>query len=354
MTAIMNNSTGLKNNFVLYFSILNIMSCIGVVMLHANGIFWSHPTGRLWITSNIIETVMYFPVPIFFMLSGATLMDYRKRYGTMEFFRRRILKTFIPFLAWSFFGLWFACHFNTAPKLTADLSLKTVLANIAMTKYTGIYWFFPPLFALYLSIPVVSLIPRSRRLFGYILTYGILSYSVLPLVCKLLHFPLTNALQAPFCGGYLIYIFLGYFLANTDIKKKYRIVLYFLSLFGLAVHFFGTLWICEPGQPIDRMFKGYLNIPCVLYSSGIFVFFKYCRFNWLLRFCSVQTIVKLSGCSFGIYLMHIYFVRLIPKYTAISPASIYYRTFGAVGIWLVCSLLVLALKRVPVVRKLVP
>ena len=74
----------------LYISVLNCVSCVAVVLLHTNGIFWSHPSGELWISANFIETYFYWAVPIFFMISGATLMDYRERYTTAEFYKNRI------------------------------------------------------------------------------------------------------------------------------------------------------------------------------------------------------------------------------------------------------------------------
>ena len=74
----MNKPKGKK----LYIAILNILACQSVIILHANGVFWSHPSGSLWITSNFLETFFYPAVPIFFMISGATLLDYRQRYGT--------------------------------------------------------------------------------------------------------------------------------------------------------------------------------------------------------------------------------------------------------------------------------
>lgn len=42
----------------LYISVLNVVSCYSVVALHTNGVFWSRPHGRLWITSNFIETFL--------------------------------------------------------------------------------------------------------------------------------------------------------------------------------------------------------------------------------------------------------------------------------------------------------
>lgn len=47
---------------------------------------------------NVIESVMYFAVPCFFMISGANLMDYRKRYGTKTFLIKRTKKTIIPYI----------------------------------------------------------------------------------------------------------------------------------------------------------------------------------------------------------------------------------------------------------------
>ena len=85
----------------LYISVLNCVSCVAVVLLHTNGIFWSHPSGELWISANFIETYFYWAVPIFFMISGATLMDYRERYTTAEFYKNRIKKTVVPFVFWS-------------------------------------------------------------------------------------------------------------------------------------------------------------------------------------------------------------------------------------------------------------
>lgn len=33
-----------------YVTILNVVASFSVVALHTNGIFWTRPTGRLWIT----------------------------------------------------------------------------------------------------------------------------------------------------------------------------------------------------------------------------------------------------------------------------------------------------------------
>lgn len=77
---------------VLYFDLLNIAACICVVAMHCNGIVHTYSDARCWKTSLIVETVAFWAVPVFFMLTGATLVEYRKRYSTKEFFVKRIKK----------------------------------------------------------------------------------------------------------------------------------------------------------------------------------------------------------------------------------------------------------------------
>ena len=64
---------------VLYFDILNIVACFCVIWLHCNGIVHKFSQDRAWATSLIVETIAYWAVPVFFMLTGATLMNYRKK-----------------------------------------------------------------------------------------------------------------------------------------------------------------------------------------------------------------------------------------------------------------------------------
>ena len=81
-----------KNARVIYFDILNIIACLAVVFLHCNGGVHGFSNTRLWKEYLVIEVVCYFAVPIFIMISGATLMQYRKRYTSKQFFLKRIEK----------------------------------------------------------------------------------------------------------------------------------------------------------------------------------------------------------------------------------------------------------------------
>ena len=95
----------LEHSQYTYISVLNVMAAVAVIMMHANVSFWVDKTKPYWDTANVIESVFYFAVPVFFMLTGATLIDYHERYSTKEFFLKRFKKTVIPFIGWSVFSL---------------------------------------------------------------------------------------------------------------------------------------------------------------------------------------------------------------------------------------------------------
>ena len=68
--------------------LMNVISMLAVVYLHANDCFWAFSTDRYWKSANIIEAGLYFAVPCFFMITGANLLDYRQRYDTKTFFNQ--------------------------------------------------------------------------------------------------------------------------------------------------------------------------------------------------------------------------------------------------------------------------
>lgn len=74
---------------------MHCISAFAVVVLHINGeLFWSFNKERYWIMGNIIDCIFYFAVPVFFMITGATLLDYPKRYGLKEYVKNKIIKIF--------------------------------------------------------------------------------------------------------------------------------------------------------------------------------------------------------------------------------------------------------------------
>ena len=69
---------------VIYFDILNVVAAFGVVAMHFNGLVHAYMPTWDWVQAHAVDCLFYWAVPVFFMLSGSTLMDYRDRYTTKE------------------------------------------------------------------------------------------------------------------------------------------------------------------------------------------------------------------------------------------------------------------------------
>ena len=110
------------SNRILYFDVLTILASFAVVAMHVNGAYWSYRDAPSWVLNLIIEKTCVWAVPVFFMLTGATLIDYRKRHSTSEYVKRRVRRTVVPFLIWSFAGLFFSLFYSFKGRSTAGHS----------------------------------------------------------------------------------------------------------------------------------------------------------------------------------------------------------------------------------------
>ncbi|WP_444498843.1 acyltransferase family protein [Veillonella seminalis] len=131
-----------------------------------------------------------------------------------------MVRTFIPFLLWSLIRI---IELSLEGKINL-LKINEILSLIINTKIPGleIYWFFIPLFYIYLSMPVLSVIVKhaSRKLLWYMLSLSFLTYSCLPLLFRFFGIKFNSALYFPLSGGGLIlYVLLGYILYNMEISK---------------------------------------------------------------------------------------------------------------------------------------
>ena len=119
---------------VVYYDILNILACIAVLFLHCNGSVHVFSNTRLWKECLVIEVICYFAVPIFIMISGATLLKYRERYTTKQYFIKRIERVVIPWVIWSLI-LYIINNKN--------FNVLNFTNKFLYEKIESVYWFFP-------------------------------------------------------------------------------------------------------------------------------------------------------------------------------------------------------------------
>ena len=63
---------------------------------------------------------------------------------------------------------------------------------------------------------------------------------------------------------------------------------------------------------------------------------------------------KISSASLGIYLIHIYFVDKLPIILHFSNKALEWRTIGVLIVWGICLAIVFVMKKIPLLKNIVP
>ena len=183
-----------------------------------------------------------------------------------------------------------------------------------------------------------------------------LVYSVYPMVCTFLKIGKNSAVIFPTAGGYLLFVILGYLLTVTELSKKLRIAVYIMGCLGFALRFgFTVAWSSDSGA-LNQTFWGYLNFPSVFLAAGVFVLAR--SIHWDRYICRSslggKAVSAIAGAGFGVYLMHMIVYRILQHITGLSAHSYLWRFGMPFVIYGICVLATVLMKKIPVVRRLVP
>lgn len=337
-----------------YISLLNVLSAVAVVIMHINGCYWDFAKERYWVTANILNSVCSFAVPVFFMISGATLMNYRERYTTRQFFHKRVQKAVIPYVFWSLVTLLF--HIYPMRYIGVEsVSVSFVLNGVLKNSLNSVYWFFTPLFGLYLAMPLFSAVPKDKRhsVFAYLILAGFLINSLIPFALKITGKPIAFGLTMDVMRSSLFFALVGYMLYEYPLNRRCRWALYALSVIGLLVYCVGTQVASFHEGKVSSFFKGMMAPHNILYPVGIFVF---CREvgNRLMKTGIGKIVDFLKSYTFAVYLLHMFFILLIKLWIPFDTHSIIWRLGGVLIIFPLCIATTFLLRKIPFVRRLLP
>lgn len=342
-----------ENKRIVYYDILNIISIIAVIALHHNGIVHGNPNSRGWNTSLIVECICYFAVPVFCMLSGATLMNYRSKYDTKTFFKKRFAKVLIPFIIWS------AVMFIWKILVLKTMQISGIIDffnSFFSSKQEPTYYFMFVILGIYLMMPLFSHLAEEKyrkTLWYIVITFLIINSTIVPLL-KLanIEWNMNCSVQI---GNYMIFVILGFLLSTEDLKIKNRIMIYFGATIGLIYRYSITYIQSKNLGIVDKTTWGYANWNSVLLAASVFIIAK--RLFNDAKFMNdrlSKTIAKISSCTFGIYLIHQIIMYYEVSIISVDLSSLVWRTVGIITTYLISLLIVLMIKRIPVLNRIVP
>lgn len=343
---------------ILYYDILNIVATFGVVAMHCNGLVHHYQPGLGWLQALSVDALFYWAVPIFFMLTGANLLGYQRKYGTKEFFKKRVLRTFIPFIIWATIAyVWQCAHGWMSP----PTSVSELISAYLNTEMMGVYWFFIALFSVYLAIPVfASLVndsgPKATKILWYVVILGFTFCMLLPNLLPLGGIEYNDRLVFPLsAGGCIIYAVLGYLVANHEFGQRARLLIYLGGIAALLLRLVTTAVFSGELEGVYKVFWGYTNFPTFFLVLAVFVLFK--QIKWEKFFKSenqISLVVRIASASFGVYLIHMFIIRETMFIFDMGYDSWVLRLGAPLLIYLICLAVSLLFKKIPVIKRIIP
>lgn len=326
----MNRQNGERIVFVDY---IRVIACLMVMLVHASENFYgadesglaggmsmlANEQNRLWVA--IYDGFLgRTSVPLFMIVSAYLLVPMRTGQTMTAFYRRRFMRILPPFVC-------FLLLYTFLPLAWGGLTWEQSLNDLRMLPFNfpswgGHLWFMYPLISLYLIIPVVSpwlreASARDERIFLYIFAFS----TLIPWLHRFVSPELWGECfwnrysMLWYCSGFLGYLVLAHYIRkHIDWSREKRIRVGAIStLVGGLFTAWSFWWKGEPGVLIETPMLEWsweFCTPNVLLTTfGLFLLFTCIRQPKAPVF-----ITSLSKLSYGMYLMHIFFLAPIAQW----------------------------------------
>ena len=353
----------LKSKRLFYIDLLNCLAIFGVIIQHTAQIAHQGvPQDKITIIGNIIQTIFLPAVGIFFMNSGAMLLNYRERQSTEHFFKRRFLRVAVPFAIWSVFYYIYGYYQYAFPGIFhhTDFGLRLFVEAFIDNKINSLFWFFYIIIQLYLATPVFSTLAKKyKSLLCYIAVIAFICSDLYPYIDKVLHLNLDNSMLAQplLASAWIQYFIFGYLIKEKFFSRKIENG---MIVFGLATLVLNIL--------NDITVTGHIylqNISDFPYAVAIYILIK--------RFADMhdQNIhvtaftAKLASTSLGIYILHPMLIALF-DWIVFKRSAAHFGTYMSVLenpvhififpilIYIVLVPIIYFLKKVPFMKYVLP
>lgn len=309
----------------IYMDLLSILSCMAVVYLHCSTVVYVNQGDMLWFLSIIVQSVFCFAVPVFFMISGANLIGYRKKYDTRTFLVKRLKRVVIPLVGFSALYYLLSCFAPGDFGLPArELSISGFFTGLFTNSICDVYWFLYAIIALYLVTPLLSLAADDKGLLRYLLLVSFISTAVIPLVNRFapVH-TLLDLFVVPYLSGSIFLYLLGYYIEHyVEITRRIRFGAVGIAVLCFAVMAIMTLKTNLPHtvasgnfSAFDNFYINVYNIFCSMYSCAIFCLAKGAE-SWMrgIRAFEGKTFRLLASVPFYVYLIHMLIIHIFDTF----------------------------------------
>ena len=313
---------------ITFLDYVRVFACFLVILVHASENFYGAPgstdmagpqswlaneADRLWV--SVYDGFSRMTVPLFIIVSAYLLVPMREGETMWQFYRNRAIRILPPFMC-------FMVLYSTLPMLWGQIDSATSMTDLSrlplnFPSLAGHLWFMYPLISLYLFIPVISpwLRKASAKEERFFIALFLIS-TCMPYLHR-------------FCGevwgecfwneyhmlwyfsGYLGYLVMAHYirvhltwsrrkrfwtgLAATATGGTATILSFYLQAVPQTLH----------ATPVIEIGWAFCTINCVVLTAGAFL-----MFSCIKRSAPHRIITEISKLSYGMYLMHIFWLGM--------------------------------------------
>ncbi|MDD4971541.1 MAG: acyltransferase family protein [Paludibacter sp.] len=288
---------------------LRAIATLGVIIIHVSSPLVKMTYGKnmpFWWIGNIADSGVRFAVPLFLMLSGATLLV--REYNLAEFYKRRFLRVLLPFLFWIIaYWVYRWCILSPQQQPHEILSILQWAGGLFLKE--GIskhFWYIYMIVFIYLFVPFIG--KGLQKLKNHVILCLLIGWLVLTFCLRSVPLNMYNwsgDYGSRLLGYFLYtgYLVLGYYLSKLPLASlKTRYFAFLIFILSIAVSAGLTYFFSSQAHRLDLTMYSYLAINSIIQSASIFVWIKDLEHKNRYFIFVQQTI---SNYSYGIYLVHI-------------------------------------------------
>lgn len=345
-----------NNTRIIYLDLLRIFSVFFMIVLHVAARNWydTPVTSVQWTVFNAWDALTHFCVPVFIMISGALFLNPGKELSIKKLFGKNILRIITAFIFWSAAYAVYG-HF-ISPDKSETFSAIAFLKDFLYGRYH--LWFLFAIVGLYIITPLLRKITESKSLTKYyILLFFIftLCFNALAVI-QVFKGPveaISEKISIGLACGYSGYFVLGYYLANEELSKAARKIIYALGIFSAVFTVvFSTLSSVKAGKGVSDLLNNLLP-GMFFWGASIFVFFRYRFADLKLSKSKLNFLLLLSKLSFGIYLVHDFIITLLERFgiTTLSYNVFISVPLNSLAVFAISFAIVYIISKIPFLNK---
>lgn len=335
----------------IWISKLRIIATLAVIWLHTNGTIWGNQD-IFELTDGQIRFfavnyyLMWWAVPVFFMLTGVLLLDKRKNvtvHDCLFKYSRRVLG------ALCLFGFFYSSMILAAEGERSLLIIPKALWGVLTGTTFSHLWYCYELIGIYVILPVIKIFTDNakEKILRYVLIVLFVFDFVIPFIGNIIGERIN--FYIPFSYS-LLYILLGHYLVTESKAVSIRV---FEVMGGVTASIVAVVAFFSPIE--NNPYLGYSSPIIAILAMSIFELFILTQKSAFNSSKKCERLWEIDRLCFGVYLIHPFFIQVFYRILGFTPIRYKIYQIGTIVVFVIVTFLsfisTYILRKISVLRK---